>query len=133
MAPNNCWVFTGAMSGSGYGAICDRGAHVVSFEHHKGPVPKGMIVCHTCDNKPCINPKHLFLGTHKDNKDDEIAKGRHVFGERQGQAKLTEQDVRDIRQFIVEGYSVASIAKAYDMSWTAISYIRSGRNWGWLK
>lgn len=133
---DGCWMWLGAWSSSGYGAICDgkktRGTHVVSYEVHIGPIPPGIFVLHECDNKWCVNPKHLFLGTCQTNKDDEVAKGKHVFGSKQGQSKLTENDVLHIRNMMIKGQSPASIARLYNVSSTAIYYIRTGQNWSWL-
>jgi hypothetical protein len=83
--PDTCWPWTGAKSGE-YGALAvldengawrRRPAHRVSYELVNGAIPNGMLVCHRCDNPPCVRPDHLFLGTHKDNSDDKVAKGRN--------------------------------------------------------
>lgn len=75
-----CWTWTGATQNYGYGAVTIHGltrrAHRVSWELAHGPIPDGLHVCHRCDNPPCVNPDHLFLGTAQDNVDDKDAKGR---------------------------------------------------------
>ncbi|WP_198527626.1 HNH endonuclease signature motif containing protein [Xanthomonas sp. SHU 199] len=78
-----CWLWIGRMSTNGYGRIGigrnkQYRAHRISWEHHFGPIPDGMYVCHKCDVRSCINPDHLFIGTAKDNARDREAKGRGV-------------------------------------------------------
>ena len=77
---SECVIFQGTKSDKGYGRVWHNGkmvrAHRLAYETHVGPIPKGMFVCHRCDNPPCINPEHLFLGTTTDNIRDAVAKGR---------------------------------------------------------
>ena len=79
---HTCWEWIGVRNHGGYGYLLKQyskksGAHQISFELHYGPIPKGMLVLHRCDNPGCVNPAHLFLGTHKDNTLDMIKKNRH--------------------------------------------------------
>lgn len=70
-----------------------------SWQIHFGPIPKGMLICHHCDNPLCVNPQHLFLGTHADNTQDMVSKGRSCKGNRNGQAKATEELITKVREF----------------------------------
>ena len=135
---SGCWEFVGGRTGQGYGALSinhtqQYAAHRLAYELWKGPIPTGMVVCHSCDNKPCCNPDHLFIGTHQDNKDDEISKGRHVKGSKQGNSKLKEDDVIEIKRLILTGkMTLKSIGLRYGVTGEAIGLIKNGTNWGWL-
>jgi hypothetical protein len=92
--PDVCHMWTTATDQDGYGEFFIRGkanrAHRLSWALLNGPIPNGMCICHTCDNPPCVNPKHLFLGTNLDNIADKVAKGRQAKGDAQGLRKHPE-------------------------------------------
>ena len=136
----HCWEWTGARKINGYGKFIFLGkeylTHRYSFYCATGVDPKDLFVCHHCDNRICINPTHLFLGTAKDNYDDMISKGRHkgVYatkpGESNGRAKLTWKGVRSIRlKYIPFKNGVARLSKAYGVSTTAIYNIIKRKTW----
>ena len=133
--PSSCWLWTaGVVGGTGYGKIQDtRGgrylrAHRVSWELAHGPIPDGMRVLHRCDNPPCVNPAHLFLGTDADNQHDMRAKGRFIQprGERAGQAKLTTEQVLRIRS---DPRTLREIAADYGTGLMAVSRIKRRLAW----
>lgn len=134
---DGCWWWTGATVASGYGSVgvrsyVTRPAHVVAYELATGQViPRGggLYVCHHCDNRLCVRPGHLFLGTHTDNQRDMVAKGRHQHGERHAQARLTADDVQGIRRRAAEGWSSKTIAAAYGVSRHHVGAIIAGRFW----
>lgn len=106
VSPDSCWVWTSSKRGK-YGKVRSNGAdktvHRVSWEHHYGPIPAGLFVCHKCDNPPCLNPEHLFLGDSAANARDMALKGRSLIGLRNHKAKLTEEQVRTIRSRFANG------------------------------
>ena len=143
--PNGCWLWTGCKTRAGYGQIrisydVARSkavyAHILSWEMVNGPVPKGMGICHSCDNPSCINPNHLFLGTQSDNINDSVEKGRfnRPFGEKHPKAKLTEKDVIEIKSALENKYYgyLRDLAEKYDVSRSTILSIHYHRNWKYL-
>lgn len=139
--PAACWTWqSGVMKPLPYGRFkCARrnmGAHVVSWELAHGTVPPGLCVCHNCpggDNPTCVNPAHLFLGTLTRNHEDMVAKGRNARGERNGRAKLTEPDVREIRRLSVAGVLHKDLAARFDVSDTTIFQVVSRKMWGHIR
>lgn len=118
---DDCWHWNGSLSNKGYGFFIFRGkrlsSHRVSYEIHNGKIPEGLFVCHTCDVRKCINPKHLFLGTLQDNRADCVSKSRHGFGEKHGRSKLKSKDIIKIRQLFESGsYSKRSLAAAFNIT-----------------
>jgi hypothetical protein len=88
-----------------------------------------MLVCHTCDSPPCVNPDHLFLGTHADNLADMAAKGRSCHGIKHRAAKLTEDDVRSIYDLGGAGMTLMAIADKFGITESNVHYILSGKSW----
>lgn len=130
---DSCWDWTGPTDRYGYGQFWkDRRqttAHRVAYELAFGAIAPGMCVCHRCDNRRCVRPEHLFLGTHADNAQDKAAKGRSLKGERNPHRKLTDAAVREIRAAIAAGESNAQIAIRHGVTDGAIWFIRKGIAW----
>ncbi len=116
--PSGCWLWRGTVLNTGYGQLSINGkrvyAHRVAWERINGPIPSGLLVCHKCDVRNCVNPAHLFLGTYKDNTQDAIVKGRIIrIGEGNGRAKLSAVQVDEIRQRRKSGESMYRLGKAF--------------------
>lgn len=156
---DGCWVWTGSTERGGYGHMCLTNsrkmgkAHRISWELHFGKIPDGMMVCHHCDNPPCVRPDHLFLGSNSDNVADMIAKkrdwrsvrpeaqpsgdrhGRRLHpetcprGESSGQHILTEQQVIKIRKMRSAGMTLVKIASMFGVSFSAIHLIATRKSW----
>lgn len=137
---SGCWEWTASLIGRGYGQFkCaedpkQQYAHRFSYLIHKGPVPVGKCVLHRCDNPRCVNPEHLFLGTHEDNSQDMKSKGRHLYGEKNDQAILTESDVRSIRMLcIARDLSQSRIGEMFGISQIEVSRIHRRERWSHVK
>lgn len=129
---NDCWVFTGSLNNKGYGNFALDGkldkAHRVAYMYYIGPIPENTMVLHKCDNPPCCNPNHLFLGNAKDNHIDKINKGRQVVmcGANNGNATLSIEDANYIRE---SKEPTSLLALKYRVSTTTIKRVRSGRTY----
>ncbi len=133
---STCHWWTGATHDGGYGIFntdhkSDR-AHRVSYELYVREIPNGLFVCHKCDNRLCVNPDHLFVGTNQDNMDDMYRKNRNnqPKGENHFCAKLTEEDVIRIRLLFKGGnYSITGLAKKFGVSYGPIWSIVHRKTW----
>lgn len=124
--PESCWNWTGAGKGNGYGHTSRGPAHRRSYELMVGPIPSGMDVCHKCDNRSCVNPDHLFVGTRSENMADMVAKGRGAGGRRK---HLKESQVQEIQRRLHAGVSQAEIARTMNVHRGAVSKINLGESY----
>lgn len=125
-----CWEWQGEIKLNGYTECWVFGrremAHRAAYRELVGPIPEGKIIRHTCDNPRCCNPAHLLPGTQADNIRDKVARNRQAKGERHGSAKLTEQQVREIRASPISGRKLSPI---YGVSQTMIDQIKRRVRW----
>lgn len=134
--PDDCWEWGACGNSNGYGLLKVDGrmalVHRFSWTLAYGPIPEGLCVLHKCDNRACCNPAHLFLGTHRDNMRDRDRKGRNnaLAGERHGMARLTKEQVLEIRRNYKKGdVSRRELAAKHGVSPSHISDIVSERYW----
>lgn len=137
---NGCLEFTGCKDDCGYGRINNGHGKLVRlhravWERDHGAPPKGMVVMHLCDNRACIRPSHLVLGTQAQNIADMDLKGRRrtLRGSEHGMSKLSEMDIPVIRRKLSSGQTQASIAKEYGVTEGMIAHIAHGRSWSHIK
>lgn len=142
---DTCWEWTASISGSGYGLFSIRHrsatpakAHRVSYEIHNGPIPGNMHVLHTCDNRSCVRPDHLYLGTNADNVRDRVTRGRTRtwaterarLGERHPRAKLTDEIVLGARVAVASGEAtIIDLARQHGVAFATMQAAVRGKTW----
>jgi hypothetical protein len=132
---DGCWEWTAHAHISGYGIFRVgrklEKASRFSWSLANGPIPRGMLVLHRCDNPSCVRPGHLFLGTHQDNADDKMAKGRHVVvrGEKHHEAKLSSNDVLEIRRRHGLGETQTKLGREFGVTQAMVSEIVLRKSW----
>lgn len=135
-----CWEWQGATNSMGYGRLSNGDgkpktllAHRVAWQCVRGRIPKGMCVCHRCDNPLCVRPSHLFLGTRGDNMRDMYAKGRkkpvQLFGECHGKTTLTNEQVLEIRERVKFGEPQRHVAKIFEVTQATVWRIYHRKTW----
>jgi plasmid maintenance system antidote protein VapI len=132
---NDCWLWTASTNKDGYGNFSIKGknyiAHRITYQCYNGPIlDNNLLIRHSCDVPGCVSPYHLKTGTQYDNIHDAINRGRFVYGETHGRAMLTEDNVKDILNYLWEGnITCKDLGKKYGVDATTINYISKGKNW----
>lgn len=137
-AADECWEFQGPRHDRDrYGMFSVknriRRAHRVAYELGRGPIPESLCVLHECDNPPCCNPAHLFLGTKKRNMEDAKSKKRHAYGSRHGRAVLNEDQVHTMRKQYAVGVYMESLARELNLHSITVMRAITGQTWKHVK
>lgn len=135
--PDECWEWGAHRRHDGYGLFWLNGgtkrAHRISWELTFGPIPSGLCVLHKCDNRACVNPYHLFLGTRDENQKDMARKRRSNIGMKNPFAKLQPDQVVEIRaRYVIGDVSQRVLARDYDVNSSTVSRIVTGRTWKYV-
>lgn len=116
-----CWIWKGCINRGGYGKIGTKKlAHRISYEKYIAKIPKGKQICHHCDNRKCVNPEHLFVGSIADNMQDKVNKNRQSKGSNIGSSILTEEKVLEIRKMRLSGKMYQEIADHFKIQWDLV-------------
>lgn len=139
-----CWLWTGYRNPQGYGAFLFKGkskpAHRIMYQLTRSAIPKGLCVCHSCDNPPCVKPSHLWLGTHYENKMDSVRKGRSFLptppewdksGDKNPNAKITWEIVKLVRKDFSSNpnQNISALGRTYDMNPSMVHNIIKNKQW----
>lgn len=137
VSESGCWEWQGnVFTETGYGSITIDGksqaTHRVSYQLHIGEIPRGLMVLHKCNNRICVNPDHLYVGTHNNNMKD-MANANSVKGEKNGNSVLTKNDVIEIKKLIKSRMiTYQQIADKFEIGRQTVKDIASGRTWAWV-
>ncbi len=130
---DECWEWQAGIDQDGYGKFWDGknriSSHRYSWIFHFGNIPENLFVLHSCDNRKCVRPDHLFLGTNIQNMEDKIKKKRHSFGESNGQSKLKSNQIIEILSNHKNGISSKTMSNQFTVHKTSINNIIAGRTW----
>lgn len=132
--PDECWEWQAARTRLGYGAFSvrhatARPAHIIAYELICGEITNGLEVCHTCDNPPCCNPNHLFLGTHKENMEDMANKGRSVSGIKSHLSRHSEDSIIKVRELFDSGIGITDISRQTGIPVVTVWNVSHRKTW----